>query len=182
MFVGHVAVISYSIFLYVANNINPESHSQTPVFPYSAPHYFALTRMYSLPQTVTIPLLEIPVSMSTLIGLALLLIIFFTFFSVTFKLKGSLSAQSIADQQNRCNEGPTSFAQTGMGLLSGVESGARSAATSFERDFMSVFHKHSAQSGSVAGGSSGGSGSGASSNHHSHGSSSHGSHGSHGSS
>ena len=105
--------------------------------------------MYSLPQTVTIPLLEIPVSMSTLVGLALLIILFFTFFSVTFKLGGGLSAASVAKTEKQCDEGPTSFEQTGLALFSSVDSDLRTGITSFERDFMSGGKTGSAQNSSV---------------------------------
>ena len=108
-----------------------------------------LSTMYSLPQTVTIPLLEIPVSMSTLVGLALLIILFFTFFSVTFKLGGGLSAASVAKTENKCDEGPTSFEQTGLALFSSVDSDLRTGITSFERDFMSGGKTGSAHGSSV---------------------------------
>lgn len=62
---------------------------------------------------VTIPFFDVAVSPSTLIGLALLLIMFFSFFSVSFSLGGSLSPKAVAAELNACTgspEGPTALA------------------------------------------------------------------------
>ena len=56
---------------------------------------------------ITIPLLDIDISVNTLISTILLLCIFFTFFSVTFELGGNLSLQSVVDEESSCNQDGT---------------------------------------------------------------------------
>ena len=60
--------------------------------------------LFPMSATITIPILDIEISINTLITVIILLCIFFTFFSVTIELGGNLSPQYVADDENDCNQ------------------------------------------------------------------------------
>jgi len=86
---------------------------------------------------ITIPIINIQMSLSTLIAIILLLILFFTFFSVQIFLGGSLSPEAIAKDVTPCDADPSAFSQVSEDVIGDISSGIADAAISLERDFVS---------------------------------------------
>lgn len=53
---------------------------------------------------IRIPILNIEISVNTLITVIILLCIFFTFFSVTIELGGNLNPATVAEEDSNCND------------------------------------------------------------------------------
>ena len=69
---------------------------------------------------ITIPIINIQISLSTLIAIILLIIIFFTFFSVQIFLGGSLSPEAVAKDVTPCDADPSAFSQPSEDVLGDV--------------------------------------------------------------
>lgn len=88
---------------------------------------------YTFPPEVTIPFLDVTISLSTLIGLVLLLVLFFSFFSVSISVGGSLSPKDVAVENNPCETNPDSNSYDYSDMMSSIGQGMESAAFDAEQ-------------------------------------------------
>lgn len=89
-----------------------------------------------MPTTVTLPLIDVTLSVSTLVALVLLLVLFFTFFSVSVNIGGSLSPKNVASELNPCDADPDVLDTTTGDVLSGLRDELGEAILDVEKTFV----------------------------------------------